>query len=343
MSEQHRQLSTRPASVLCHIIDSKRTTMNIAIPEATPERAPEPGELVQVRSRRWLVEETTSPGTPGESARVALACADDDNQGETLTVSSIEAFARSLAVHRQTVERHWHRDQDIAEPAKQPEISKAFSETLNADDERAEWSDKELEAEETEQIDALTAAGPDPITDDDAHAALWAREQALFDRMQEIADKTRHLPDAKTRRLIDWIRENLYPDLPPFEEPAEGTVPQWNNRRVLIFAENRQGTKRYLNRFHNPNESDAEIAQLRDLHAAMDRAVLDVYGWQDIATDCEFLLDYPIDEAEWGNRKKPYRYRWPDDVRDEVLARLLELNAERAAQERDDQLSDDIS
>ena len=34
-----------------------------------------------------------------------------------------------------------------------------------------------------------------------------------------------------------------------------------------------------------------------------------------------------------GPRRKPYRYRWPDDIRDEVLARLLELNAERAAEE----------
>jgi hypothetical protein len=31
--------------------------------------------------------------------------------------------------------------------------------------------------------------------------------------------------------------------------------------------------------------------------------------------------------------RRPWRYRWPDDVRDEVLARLLELNAERATQE----------
>ena len=40
-----------------------------------------------------------------------------------------------------------------------------------------------------------------------------------------------------------------------------------------------------------------------------------------------------VDEEEWGARKKPYRYRWPDEVRDEVLARLLELNARRAAEE----------
>jgi hypothetical protein len=67
----------------------------------------------------------------------------------------------------------------------------------------------------------------------------------------------------------------------------------------------------------------------------MDRAVLDAYGWHDIATDCEFILDYEIDEEEEGNsrRKKPWRYRWPNDIRDEVLARLLELNAERAKEE----------
>ena len=65
----------------------------------------------------------------------------------------------------------------------------------------------------------------------------------------------------------------------------------------------------------------------------MDRAVLDAYGWTDIPTDCEFLLDYEVDEDESSRKKKPWRYRWPDDVRDEVLARLLELNAQRAAKE----------
>ena len=65
----------------------------------------------------------------------------------------------------------------------------------------------------------------------------------------------------------------------------------------------------------------------------MDRVVLDAYDWTDIPADCEFLLDYEIGEEEWGDKKKPWRYRWPDDVRDEVLARLLELNAERAKEE----------
>ena len=34
-----------------------------------------------------------------------------------------------------------------------------------------------------------------------------------------------------------------------------------------------------------------------------------------------------------SKKKKPWRYRWPDDVRDEVLGRLLELNAQRAKEE----------
>ena len=103
--------------------------------------------------------------------------------------------------------------------------------------------------------------------------------------------------------------------------------------RAALMVRNDEGMTRTYNRFHDPYENDPEIERLRELHAAMDRAVLDAYGWSDIHTDCEFLLDYEIDEVTWGRKKKPYRYRWPDPIRDEVLARLLALNAERAAEE----------
>ena len=103
--------------------------------------------------------------------------------------------------------------------------------------------------------------------------------------------------------------------------------------RASLMVHNDEGLTTTYNRFHDPYENDLEIATLRELHAAMDRAVLDAYGWTDVPTACEFLLDYEIDEETWGNKKKPYRYRWPDAVRDEILARLLELNAERAAEE----------
>jgi len=71
----------------------------------------------------------------------------------------------------------------------------------------------------------------------------------------------------------------------------------------------------------------------------MDRTVLDAYGGTDLKPACEFLLDYEDDDDDdesggGRRRKKPWRYRWPDEFRDEVLARLLELNRQRAEQER---------
>ena len=49
-------------------------------------RAPEVGELVFVRTRRWLVEEVIPSTTPGQTSLVRLACADDDAQGQVLDV-----------------------------------------------------------------------------------------------------------------------------------------------------------------------------------------------------------------------------------------------------------------
>jgi hypothetical protein len=88
------------------------------------------------------------------------------------------------------------------------------------------------------------------------------------------------------------------------------------------------------NRFHDPYEMAPEIVRLRELHAEMDREVLASFGWEDGPIACEFLLDYEIDEEEWGTKKKPYRFRWLDEVRDDVLARLMGLNAERASEEQ---------
>ena len=103
--------------------------------------------------------------------------------------------------------------------------------------------------------------------------------------------------------------------------------------RANLMVRNDEGLTKTYNRFHDPDEDDPDIARVRDLHAAMDRVVLDAYGWKDIPTHCEFLLDYETDEEEGTKRKKPYRYRLPDDIRDDVLARLLELNAQRPKRE----------
>ncbi|MEG3439959.1 DNA methyltransferase [Pannus brasiliensis CCIBt3594] len=104
--------------------------------------------------------------------------------------------------------------------------------------------------------------------------------------------------------------------------------------RARLMIENNQGLTETYNRFHDPDETDKAILRLRELHEKMDRAVLKAYGWTDIPTDCQFLLDYEEDDEETSSkRKKPYRYRWPEEVHDEVLARLLVLNQTRHDEE----------
>ena len=160
-------------------------------------------------------------------------------------LSSIEAFARSLRVHRETVLRHRKKSQEEADQAPGAADTAAYIKPPDADDDRAGWADEELEKEEAKQIEAITRAA-ESGRDDSSEEALWKREQRLLDRMQEIAEENRHRPDAKTLRLIDWIRRNQCPSLPPFGQKPAGDKPVWNLRRVLIFTENREGTKRYL-------------------------------------------------------------------------------------------------
>lgn len=108
--------------------------------------------------------------------------------------------------------------------------------------------------------------------------------------------------------------------------------------RANLMVRNNEGLTKTYNRFHDPDERQSDILRLRELHAAMDRAVLDAYGWNDIQPTCEFLLDYEDEEEDAAagprRRRKPWRYRWPDEIRDEVLARLLALNTQRATEEQ---------
>ncbi len=99
--------------------------------------------------------------------------------------------------------------------------------------------------------------------------------------------------------------------------------------RAELMVRNDEGLTKTYNRFHDPDEDNADILKLRELHAAMDRTVLDAYGWDDISTDCEFIADYEVEEG----KKVPWRYRWPEEVHDEVLARLLDLNQKRHEEE----------
>ena len=162
-----------------------------------------------------------------------------------------------------------------------------------------------------------------------AFCALQSRPHEIWARFfaSSLEDRLRYTPSDCFETFPFPDGWNTHPDL-------ERIGADYYHFRADLMIRRDEGLTKTYNRLHDPEEANLDISRLRDLHTAMDRAVLDAYGWTDIPTDCEFLLDYEIDEEDWGTRKKPYRYRWPDDVRDEVLARLLELNAQRSEEEQ---------
>jgi hypothetical protein len=103
-----------------------------------------------------------------------------------------------------------------------------------------------------------------------------------------------------------------------------------NFRAKLMIARNEGLTKTY-NRFHARAENGADIVRLRALHHEMDVAVLRAYGWGDLADQA--VPEFIEQEADEGKTPKT-RLDWPSEFKDEVLARLLALNAQRAAEER---------
>ena len=116
-----------------------------------------------------------------------------------------------------------------------------------------------------------------------------------------------------------------FPFPPNYEQnpTLEAIGKEYYDFRAALMIKNDEGLTKTYNRFHDPEETSPDIRKLRDLHAQMDRAVLDAYGWTDLRPEYDFRPQ--LDES--------LRYTWADDTRDEVLARLLELNRRLAAEE----------
>ena len=83
-----------------------------------------------------------------------------------------------------------------------------------------------------------------------------------------------------------------------------------------------EGLTKTYNRFHDPDETSADIQKLRQLHVEMDNAVAAAYGWTDLD------LGHGFHETKQG-----VRYTISEAARREVLGRLLKLNHERYAEE----------
>ena len=104
----------------------------------------------------------------------------------------------------------------------------------------------------------------------------------------------------------------------------------YSNYRATVLVNRNQGLTKTYNRFHDPADRAPDIERLRVLHTEMDAAVLRAYGWDDLA---ETVVARFLTEADEDDHSYQGRLFWPSDIRDEVLARLLALNAERHREE----------
>lgn len=162
-------------------------------------------------------------------------------------------------------------------------------------------------------------------------ACLQSRAHEIWARFQGSSVK-----DDLTYTSADCFETFPFP--PGFEANAEleQAGQTYYDFRANLMVHNDEGLTKTYNRFHRPSEQSAEICELRRLHTAMDRAVLDAYGWNNVRPICDFFPEFEDEEDEDENlrpgrgRTKKYRYRWSDEVHDDVLARLLALNRESA-------------
>ncbi len=213
------------------------------LPADTPEL-----ELARLLDEYWEAREKRVEGLPPKQ-RAAQGLILINLQKRLF--SSIEAFYRTLSVHRRALERA--ADETVSTTA--PETLELLLSPPDAEDDRAELTEDAVNAAEEQAIETVTVEGHGKPTD---------HELALVTRMLDIAERTRRLPDARVRYLIDWIRKELCPEMPAWGEAATSPA-SWHPKRVLIFTEYAD-TKRYLEQ------------QLRTVIGATDR------GDQRIAT-----------------------------------------------------------
>jgi len=142
-------------------------------------------------------------------------------------LSSVEAFARTLAVHRRSLaEKQQSQRQAVLE---------LLQGGISADSDLADLSDDEVLNLEEAQIQAALRQT----------LAADQSEQQLLERMAEIANAHRYQSDPRIALLAKWLKQHLCPGL---DENGNGSAElQWQPTRLLIFTDY-VDTKRYLER-----------------------------------------------------------------------------------------------
>ena len=107
----------------------------------------------------------------------------------------------------------------------------------------------------------------------------------------------------------------------PSQEMAEQVGRKYHAHRKEVMLSRQLGLTRIHHLFHNRQNADADIAQLRSLHREMDEAIIQSYGWNDVGPDHGF----------YENERGQIRYTVSDFAKQQITRRLIELNVEAAS------------
>ncbi len=131
-------------------------------------------------------------------------------------LSGIEAFAQTLDVHADSA------------MAKKLGVVREDDGESDEDDESPYGIDDETEIarNEAETRAQTRAVGP-----------VEGRARELLAEMRALAGKSKRLPDAKARLIIDWIREHQCPAVAVGGATGDALARKWSDRRVIIFTE----------------------------------------------------------------------------------------------------------
>jgi N-6 DNA Methylase len=170
-----------------------------------------------------------------------------------------------------------------------------------------------------------------PLPTQAAFAVLQSRAHEVWVRLMgsTLEDRLRYTPE-------DCFLTFPFPCGFETHPALEAAGIAYYDFRAALMVRNNEGLTKTYNRFHDPGEMSGDIVELRRLHDAMDRALLNAYGWKKLLPICDFFPEFDdedTDDEEPSRKKKRFRYRWPDEIRDDVLARLLVLNQEQYDEE----------
>lgn len=91
-------------------------------------------------------------------------------------------------------------------------------------------------------------------------------------------------------------------------------------KRASIGQKRNIGYTDLYNKFHSPEQVDADICELREMQVDLDRAILGAYGWDDLD------LGHGFHQPPYLPENDRVRFTISEDARHQVLRRLADLN-----------------